>query len=84
MKQNKRESSSAPLLQVDSISVDYWNQDRWVTVVDQVSFEIRARESVGLVGESGCGKTTTLMSVMRLLPASGRITNGSIRFKDMN
>ncbi len=46
-------------------------------VVD-VSFFLREGEVLGLVGESGCGKTTLMMSLMRLLPANGRIVSGSI------
>jgi oligopeptide/dipeptide ABC transporter ATP-binding protein len=49
--------------------------------LEDVSFDVMPGQTVGLVGESGCGKTTTLMSVMRLLPSNGRITEGAIRFK---
>jgi peptide/nickel transport system ATP-binding protein len=50
-----------------------------VTAVDGISFDIAPGETVGLVGESGCGKTMTGMSVMRLLPPHGRIAAGSVR-----
>jgi oligopeptide/dipeptide ABC transporter ATP-binding protein len=50
-----------------------------VTAVDGISFDIAPGETVGLVGESGCGKTMTGMSIMRLLPPAGRITSGSVR-----
>ncbi len=49
--------------------------------LDDVSFDVWPGQTLGLVGESGCGKTTTLMSVLRLLPASGRIVRGEVRFK---
>ncbi len=52
--------------------------------LEDVSFDVAPGQTVGLVGESGCGKTTTLMSVMRLLPSNGRITNGEVRFKGMD
>jgi peptide/nickel transport system ATP-binding protein len=47
-----------------------------------VSFKLHEGEVLGLVGESGCGKTTLMLSVMRLLPANGRITSGTINFMD--
>jgi peptide/nickel transport system ATP-binding protein len=46
-----------------------------------VSFDVMPGQTLGLVGESGCGKTTTLMAVMRLLPSNGRITAGNVYFK---
>jgi peptide/nickel transport system ATP-binding protein len=49
--------------------------------LDDVSFDVLPGQTLGLVGESGCGKTTTLMSVLRLLPSTGRITSGQILYK---
>ena len=51
-----------------------------VRIINDVSFEVGARETVGLVGESGCGKTVTAMSVIRMLPGDGEITGGRIVF----
>src|SRR5581483_9312573 len=54
----------------------------WVKAVDGVSFSIRRGETLGLVGESGCGKTITCLSVLRLLPkATARITDGRVLFE---
>jgi oligopeptide/dipeptide ABC transporter ATP-binding protein len=55
-----------------------------VPAVDDVSFEIRGGETLGLVGESGCGKSVTALSIMRLVQPPGRIAAGAIRFKDRN
>src|SRR6185369_5917565 len=49
----------------------------WVKAVDDVSFSIKRGETLGLVGESGCGKTTVGRSILRLIPA----TSGSVRYK---
>ena len=51
-----------------------------VRAVDGVDLEVRRGETLGLVGESGCGKTTTVLGIMRLLPPGGRIVGGSVWF----
>jgi oligopeptide/dipeptide ABC transporter ATP-binding protein len=53
-----------------------------VTAVRGVSLDVDAGEAVGLLGESGCGKTTLLLAILGLLPASARVVAGSIRFRD--
>jgi peptide/nickel transport system ATP-binding protein len=55
-----------------------------VHAVDNVSFTVRRGEAVALVGESGCGKSVTAMSIMRLVAPPGRITAGEVRFKGRN
>jgi peptide/nickel transport system ATP-binding protein len=72
---------SDPLLQVKGVSVDYWSQDRWVNVVDRISFDLQPGESVGLVGESGCGKTTMLYSMVGYIRPNSRIREGSVFFQ---
>lgn len=52
--------------------------------VDDVSFSLNEGESLGLVGESGCGKTTTALSIMRLIPKNGWIADGEILYKGMD
>jgi oligopeptide/dipeptide ABC transporter ATP-binding protein len=55
-----------------------------VHAVDNVSFNVRRGEAVALVGESGCGKSVTAMSIMRLVAPPGKITSGEVRFKGRN
>ncbi len=73
------------ILQVDSLSVDYILHDRTAAhAVENVSFTLHEGELLGLVGESGCGKTTLMMALMQLLPAAGQIVNGRILFDDQD
>lgn len=55
-----------------------------IRAVDGISFKIEKNESMGLVGESGCGKTTVLKSIIRLLPPNGKIVGGEIFYKSKN
>jgi oligopeptide/dipeptide ABC transporter ATP-binding protein len=67
------------VLEVNDLHAEFHLRTANVKAVDGVSFDIREGESVGLVGESGCGKTTTGLAVMRLLPSVGHVTGGSVR-----
>jgi peptide/nickel transport system ATP-binding protein len=71
----------APLLQVRDLSVRF-RSDRGqeLQIIDAVSFDIAPGQGVGLLGESGCGKTTIALSLLRLLPSTGRVVSGTIRF----
>ena len=74
-----------PLLSVRHLTTEFiLSQGKVACALEDVSFDVSPGQTVGLVGESGCGKTTTLMSVMRLLPSNGRITNGEVRFKGID
>jgi peptide/nickel transport system ATP-binding protein len=69
------------LLDVRQLSVDYVSPEQPPAhAVEDVSFVLRPGEILGLVGESGCGKTTLMLSLMRLLPAAGRIVEGQVNF----
>ena len=75
----------APLLEIKDLSVRFSTDDGEVEALDKVSFGINPGQTVGVVGESGCGKSVTAYSIMRLLPQPmGMITNGSILFQGKN
>ncbi|NLA90564.1 MAG: ABC transporter ATP-binding protein [Synergistaceae bacterium] len=70
------------LISVKNLSVQYKTDLETVYAVNNISFSLKKGETFGLVGETGAGKTTTALTIMRLLPAeTGRITGGSIEFE---
>jgi peptide/nickel transport system ATP-binding protein len=73
-----------PLLRVEHLTTVFDTARGSVAAVDDVSFEIRAGETLGLVGESGSGKSVTALSIMRLVQAPGRIAGGRVVFKGRN
>jgi oligopeptide/dipeptide ABC transporter ATP-binding protein len=75
---------SEPLLAVDHLTTAFELAGGAVPAVDDVSFEINEGETLGLVGESGCGKSVTALSILRLVQPPGRISRGSIRFRGRN
>jgi peptide/nickel transport system ATP-binding protein len=73
------------LLQIDDLRTHFFSHDGTVRAVDGVTLHIKPGETLGLVGESGCGKSVTAHSILRLLPLkSSRIVGGSIRFRRRN
>ena len=73
--------TAPPLLEVRDLSIEFDTDQGPVRVVEGASFDVGAGRIVGLVGESGCGKTVSSLAIMRLLPSPpARIVNGSIRF----
>jgi peptide/nickel transport system ATP-binding protein len=69
----------APVLEVSDLRTEFRLRQGSVVAVDGVSFQVDEGECLGVVGESGCGKSTTGFSIMRLLPGNGHVTGGSIR-----
>jgi peptide/nickel transport system ATP-binding protein len=73
---------TAPLLELDDLHTFFYTDTGIARSVDGVSFTVGAGETVGVVGESGCGKSVTALSILRLIRAPGRIERGSaIRFE---
>ncbi len=72
------------LLKVENLTTRLGSEHKPVRVVDGVDLEIRPGETFALLGESGCGKSMTALSLMRLLPPSGRIVAGSVRLGDID
>jgi peptide/nickel transport system ATP-binding protein len=69
-----------PLLEVRDLVTEFRTDQGTVRAVDGVSFEIPPRGTVGVVGESGCGKSVTALSIMRLVSPPGRVASGHIRY----
>jgi len=71
-------NNSKPLLEVKGLKTYFYTEDGVVRAVDGVSFEVYPGEVLGLVGESGCGKSVTSLSIMRLISKPGRVDEGEI------
>jgi peptide/nickel transport system permease protein len=72
--------AGAPILSVRDLAIEFDAPGGPLRAVDGVSFDLRRGETLGLVGESGCGKTTTVLGVLRLLPPGGRVVGGQVWF----
>ena len=70
------------ILEIQGLKTYFDTRSGIVRAVDDVSIKLEAGESLGFAGESGCGKTTTALSIIRLLPKNGRIVDGHIRYME--
>ena len=78
-------SAGENILEIDDLRTHFFTQAGVVRAVDGVSYRLRAGETLGIVGESGCGKSVTALSVLRLVAnPPGRIVGGAIRFAGTN
>ena len=80
----ERPSLMTHLLEVKNLATHFPTREGLVRAVDGVSFYLDRGELLGLVGESGCGKSMTALSVMRLVPPPGKIAAGKILFEVRN
>src|SRR5258708_38326856 len=77
--------TAAPLLEVEDLRTYFFTRDGVVRAVDGVSLAVKPGETLAVVGESGCGKSVTSLSILRLIQQPpGRIVGGSIRFEGVD
>ncbi len=77
-------ASTKPLLEVKSLKTYFYTEDGTVRAVDGLDFEVYPGEVLGLVGESGCGKSVTSLSIMRLISAPGKVEAGEVLLDGVN
>ena len=76
--------NSEKLLEITKLRTYFYTEEGVVKAVDDVSLDIYKNEVLGLVGETGCGKSVTALSILRLVREPGKIVEGSIKYKDVN
>ncbi|MCR8827303.1 ABC transporter ATP-binding protein [Photobacterium sp. TY 1-4] len=76
-----KDAYDGPILEIDKLSISFFTRLREIPAVMDFSVSIQPGEAVGLVGESGCGKSTVALGVMQDLGVNGRVVGGSIKFK---
>lgn len=81
MPKAEKSNSDISTLDVNDLATYYYTQRGPVKAVDGISFEVNKGEALGLAGESGCGKTTVALSILKILPSGGRIVAGEMLLK---
>ncbi|MGR3460617.1 MAG: dipeptide ABC transporter ATP-binding protein [Roseovarius sp.] len=81
MKETDMAEHDGPILEIDNLSISFFTRLREIPAVMDFSVSVQPGEAVGLVGESGCGKSTVALGVMQDLGVNGRVVGGTIRFK---
>jgi len=81
---SKDNESDDKLIQIKNLKTYFYTEEGVVKAVDGISFDIYDNEVIGLVGETGCGKSVTALSILNLVRAPGRIIDGQIIFRDIN
>ena len=71
-----------PLLDVQDLQVEFWTERGTIYAVNGISFDIAPGETLGIVGESGCGKSVTSLALLGILARAGRVTSGTAHFGD--
>jgi len=79
-----KNSNKKPLLNINNLKTYFYTEDGVVKAVDGVDFRVREGEIVGIVGESGCGKTVTSLSLIGLIANPGKVVEGEIEFDGQN
>ena len=77
----ERNEDSSPLITVEGLSIEYFQGREWTGAVNDVSFSVNPGEVYGIVGESGCGKTTVLRSIMGFRHPASRVRQGRITYR---
>ncbi|MEQ9814280.1 MAG: ATP-binding cassette domain-containing protein, partial [Azospirillaceae bacterium] len=75
------QAAEVPILECENLCISYFTRAGEIPAVQDFNLRVMPGEAIGLVGESGCGKSTVAMAVMRYLGGAGRIVDGVIRFK---
>ena len=84
MSEARGAGTARPILEIDRLKTHFFTRDGVVRAVDGVSYALYPGETLGVVGESGCGKSVTALSVLRLIASPGRIVEGEIRLAGRN
>ncbi|WP_163101584.1 ABC transporter ATP-binding protein [Peribacillus alkalitolerans] len=80
-----RSTKEEPLLEVKNLETGFLIEGEYYNAVDNVSFKVKPKQVIGIVGESGCGKSVMSLSVMQLLPkGTGKVRSGEIKFQGRN